>query len=174
MTKRNFLLLLVLLLGVLAYSQPPVTLRAFKQPVLPGTVPVGVSPNTPPSSQIGKRLSTNYYLYLIYPKSTAIQPQQVWIKGKAYKLSVDPVASTPVEHVNRNIPTRPVTTVLVPKTSSKVARLVPVSLLEAATPPATVKKLMQTSELVVSYKWKGKTYYKTVKKITELEPEMAE
>jgi hypothetical protein len=34
--------------------------------------------------------------------------------------------------------------------------------------------MVTSNELVVSYKWKGKTYYKALKTLTELDPEMAE
>lgn len=38
----------------------------------------------------------------------------------------------------------------------------------------TVKKLTAANELVLKYQWKGKTWYKTVKKIKELEPVFGE
>jgi hypothetical protein len=174
MSRRYLLLLAALLTGVFIYSQPTVALQAYKQPVMPGTVPVGVYKDAPPTGQISQRTSTNYYLYLIYPQSATIRPKLVWINRKPYKITLEPVDKTPVEHTNRNIPARPVTTVLVAKTPNKVVRLVPVSLADAAIPSATVKKLMETSELVVSYQWKGKTYHKAVKKIKELEPLMME
>lgn len=93
---------------------------------------------------------------------------------KAYKVKVEPVAKTPVEHTNRNIPARPVTTVMVPKTAHKVVRLLPGATASSTSPAASARKLMETHELVVSYKWKGKTYYKALDQIAELEPEMME
>lgn len=174
MMKRKLLLLSALLLGVFAYSQPTLTLRAYKQVVFPGTVPVGISENSPPSGQVRKKASTNYFLYLVYPKKETVAPQLVWIQKKAYRVKVEPVPKTPVEHTNRNIPTRPVTTVLVPQTSGKAVRLVPATFTDSTPVSASARKLVETSELVVSYKWKGKTYYKALGKITELEPEMME
>lgn len=170
----NLLLMLTLLAGLISGAQPPLTLKGYKQVVIPGTVPVGISEDAPPSTRIGKRVSTNYYLYLVYPPKEAVQPLQVWIHKKPYKITVEPVAQTPVEHTGRNIPTRPVTTVLVDKTGQKVVRLLPAAALESAPLPTRVQKLVDRSELVVAYKWKGKTCYKALDKITELEPEMME
>ena len=174
MMMPNLLLMLTLLAGLISGAQPPLSLKAYKQVVIPGTVPVGISDDAPPSSRIGKRVSTNYYLYLVSPPKEAVQPLQVWINKKPYKITVETVARTPVEHTSRNIPTRPVTTVLVAKTGQKVVRLQPAAPLERASLPARAQKLVDSSELVVAYKWKGKTYYKALDKITELEPEMME
>jgi hypothetical protein len=174
MMKRKLLLGFAVLLGVFAYSQPTLTLRAYKQVIFPGTVPVGISENSSASTEVRKRTSTHYYLYLTYPSKEAILPQQVWINKKAYKVKVESVAKTPVEHTNRNIPARPVTTVMVPKTSQRVVRLLPEAATTSTPPAASARKLMETHELVVSFKWKGKTYYKALDQVTELEPEMME
>jgi hypothetical protein len=174
MMKRKLLLVTGLLLGVFAYSQPNLTLRAYKQVVFPGTVPVRISEDNASTARVGKKASTTYYLYLVYPQKETVLPNQVWINKKAYALKTEPVVKTPVEHIGRNIPTRPVTTVLVPKTSNRVLRLQPVAATGNPVPVASAQKLIDTSELVVRYKWKGKIYYKAVKKITEMEPEMME
>lgn len=173
--KRNLILLMALLAGIWVYAQPSLALYGYKQKVFPGTVPVGISEDGNQSAQVAPRVTANYFLYLVAPKGETIQPVLVWINKKAYTVKVETVTRTPVEHVNRNIPARPVTTVLVPKTTRKVVRLVPASLADASVKPSSVvKKLMGTSELVVSYKWKGKTYHKALKQLKELDPEMAE
>jgi hypothetical protein len=173
--KRNLLLLAALLAGVFAFSQPTLSLRGFKQLVFPGTVPVGISKEEGSSARVTRGPAANYFLYLSHPKGETIQPLQLWINKKAYTLSVEAVGPTPIEHTNRNIPARPVKTVLVPRTTHKVVRLVPQR--EATTNlsmPSSARQLVASSELVVSYKWKGKTYYKALKTLTELDPEMAE
>lgn len=174
MMKRKLLGVAAVLLGVFAYSQPTVKVRAFKQVVFPGTVPVRISEDSPSATRPAKKAATTYYLYLSYPKNENVLPKVVWINKKSYSVKVEPVAKTPVEHTNRNIPTRPVTTELVPRTTHKVVRLHPLATTNAAPIPSGAQKLLQTSELVVGYKWKGKTYYKALPKITELEPEMME
>lgn len=174
MMMQKLLLILLLLSGLVSSAQPALSLRAYKQAVAPGTVPVGVSENSSPGAEVRKRIATRYYLYLSHSPKTAIQPQRLWIGKKAYMVEVEPVAKTPVEHVNRNIPARPVTTVLVPRSSQKVVRLKPGAATEAAPLPASARSLIETSELVVSYTWKGKTYYKALDKITVLDPEMME
>lgn len=174
MMISKLLLMLTLLSGLIAGAQPPLTLKGYKQVVFPGTVPVGISEDAPPSARIAKRVSTKYYLYLVYPPKETVQPLQVWINKKPYTITAEPVAKTPVEHINRNIPARPVTTVLVATTPDKVVRLQPVTALDSASLPARARKLVDSSELVVSYKWKGKTCYKALAKLTELEPEMME
>ena len=162
-------------MGLLAFGQPTLELRGYKQLIFPGTVPVRISEGEGSSGTVKRGPSANYFLYLSYSRSETIQPLQVWINKKPYAVSVEAVGPTPIEHTNRNIPTRPVKTVLVPKTTQNVVRLVPQR--EAATTASlttTAKKLVTANELVVSYKWKGKTYYKALKTLKELDPEMAE
>lgn len=139
MMKRKLLGVAAVLLGVFAYSQPPLRVRAFKQVVFPGTVPVRISEDNPSATRPAKKASTTYYLYLSYPKNESVLPQVVWINKKSYRLKVEPVAKTPVEHTNRNIPTRPVTTQLVPRTSDKVVRLHPLATNNALPTPAGAK-----------------------------------
>ena len=173
--KRNLILLIALLAGVWVYSQPTLKLYGYKQVIFPGTVPVRISEDGNQSAQVAPKARNNFFLYLAYPKSESIQPLQLWIRKKAYSVKVETIAKTPVEHVNRNIPARPVTTVLVPKTTQKVMFLNPKELTgKPVTPSAAAQKLIDTSELVLAYKWKGKTYYKALKELKELEPEMAE
>lgn len=174
MMMQKLLLVLLLMSGLVCGAQPALSLRAYKQAVAPGTVPAGVSENSSPGAEVRKRIATRYYLYLSYSPRTTIQPQRVWIGKKAYTLEVEPVVKTPVEHVNRNIPSHPVTTVLIPRTSRKVVRLKPGTATDAAPLPASARNLIDTSELVVSYTWKGKTYYKALDKITVLDPQMME
>lgn len=174
MIKLKLLLAFVLLTGLYTYGQSTITLKAFKQAVMPGTVPVVISENAPSDARAKQKPAARYFLYLIYPQGETVQPLQVWIQKKAYKVTVEPVASTPVEHINRNIPARPVTTVLVAKTKNKVVRLLPATPADSATPPASLRKLVNANELVVTYKRKGKTCQKAIQQITELEPEMAE
>ena len=174
--KRNLILLVVTLLaGIMVYSQPTLKLYGYKQVIIPGTVPVVISEDGKPSAQVAPKVWNNFFLYLTYSKGETIQPMQLWINKKAYTVKVEPIAKTPVEHVNRNIPARPVTTVLVPKTTNKIVFLNPKELTgKPVTPSASAKKLIDTSELVLAYKWKGKIYYKALKELKELEPEMAE
>ncbi|HEY1115404.1 MAG TPA: hypothetical protein VGE66_17650 [Chitinophagaceae bacterium] len=171
---QKLLLVLTMFSGLVCSAQPSLSLRAYKQAVAPGTVPVGINENSSPGAEVRKRIATRYYFYLSYSPKTTIQPQRVWIGKKAYTIEVEPVPKTPVEHINRNIPTHPVTTVLVPRTSQKVVRLKPGAATSATPLPASARTLIETSELVVSYTWKGKTYYKALNKITVLDPEMME
>ena len=172
--KRNLLLLITLLMGLFGFGQPTLGLRGYKQLVFPGTVPVRISEGEGSTATVKRGPATNYFLYLSYAKGETIQPLQVWINKKAYTVSVEGVGPIPIEHTNRNIPTRPVKTVLVPKTTQKVVRLVPQREATTATLSSAAKKMVTSNELVVSYKWKGKTYYKALKTLTELDPEMAE
>src|SRR5215203_2029809 len=106
--KRNLLLIAGLLAGVYAFSQPNLTLRGYKQLVFPGTVPAGISNGEGSSARVTRGPAASYFLYLAHAKSETIQPLQLWINKKAYTLTVEAAAPTPIEHINRNIPAKPV------------------------------------------------------------------
>ena len=172
--KRNLLLLTAVLLGFMAYSQPAITIQAYKQNVLPGMVPKGVTNEEGTPTERGNGASVQYYIYLLQAKTDSITPLQVWINKQAYKITTERVPKTPVIVTNRMIPNKPTHTTLVPKTSKKVVQWVPAGKIQQQTPAAGAKNLMQTSELVISYRYKGKIYYKGVKELKELEPLMGE
>ncbi|MGZ4012277.1 MAG: hypothetical protein ACXVLF_15055 [Flavisolibacter sp.] len=137
-------------------------LYGFKQKQTPGTVRMDDNGNERPRTQ-----QYNYYIYLV--SKSKVTPTEIWMSGQAYAVTASP-QSSPVEYRHPNsAESRP--HVLVPKTNSRVIQLSP-SQDRIEKPNAKGKSLASKNELVVIYRANNKLYYKTVSKLTELEPVM--
>lgn len=115
-------------------------------------------------------LKVTYYIYLSTTAKTRVYPIEVWIKGNAYSARPETVGSTPVQVSGPVVMGRTQKKTLVPKTTQKVTRLVPIPL-TADKSSQKAQKLAAENELVVVYKQGGKTFYKTLKALTELSPQ---
>ena len=115
-------------------------------------------------------LKVNHFIYLTTTSKTRVYPIEVWIKGKAFSARTEAVANTPVQVSGVVVMGRTQKTTLVPKTTQKVTRLIPTPL-TASKSSQKAKTLAGENELVVVYKQGGKTFYKTLKTITELSPQ---
>jgi hypothetical protein len=153
-------------------NTPVVKIYAYAQSVVPG-----VNPNSKAIDESGKEINVepksrqNYLIYLEQKKSAAIQPTTIWIKDKNYSLSYDEVKQTPVELSSSNLMNDKKKMELVPKTKNKVLKLILTGVIEdQAIISTTLKKLIAKNNLVISYNWKGKTYYAALKNIKMLEP----
>lgn len=163
---KKGLLITALLFSLVMAGQPVLKLYGFSRVSTPGMVPArefdenGRTISKPANESVG------YFIYLAANTSLKIQPKEVWIKGKRYLVNSAPVIQSPVIAGKDT---------LVKATSLKILELRwdnnPSTTTSA---PATVKKLAATNELVLKYQWKGKTWYKMVKKIKELEPVFGE
>jgi hypothetical protein len=153
-----FLLSLLITAGCLA--QPALKLYGYSQSHLPGMVPKGTK---------GNGSQENYYVYLQHKTSDKISPEELYVKGVRYSFS-QKNAPLPVMHSNNNIPVKQVNTVLVPANGLKTIAVNTGNIISYR--GRTSKKLISENELVISYTWKGKHYYKMLKKLTVLEPQM--
>lgn len=115
-------------------------------------------------------LKVSYFIYLSTVAKTRVYPMEVWIKGKAYSARPEAIATTPVQISGNVVVGRTQKTTLVPKTTQKVTRLIPIPL-TASKSSKKAQTLAGENELVVVYKQGGKTYYKTLKTLTELSPQ---
>lgn len=163
---KKGLLITALLFSLVMAGQPALKLYGFSRVSTPGMVPArefdenGRTINKPANESIG------YFIYLAANASLKIQPKEIWIMGKRYRVSSAPVIQSPVVAGKDT---------LVKATSLKIQELQWDNKPSTTTStPATVKKLAATNELVLKYQWKGKTYYKSLKKISELEPVFGE
>jgi len=165
---KKELLLISLLLGIASFGQPSVKLFAFEQDNVPGTKPVVKDENGNTVRKVAAM--KNYFIYLSFNKSYNISPTQVFVKGKPLIIRTVSSQSTPIEHVNSNIPNKPAKTVLVPATTNKVLQLHVNELEELSTKTNDIKKLTDKNDVVVVYSWKSKKYYAAMSKIKKLEP----
>jgi len=148
----------------LAFAQPVTKVYAYSQSFTPGIVPQRDIAEKPGAAFQKSHTIINYYIYLKLGSSALVQPKQIWIKGKWYKIIRSSPVKTPV------FADQPGKKILVPSTGYKVLQVQPGDTLQAIGKlSGTVKKMMNNSELVIAYNWKGVTYYNSVKKITVLE-----
>lgn len=153
-------------MGLLAQTTPIVKLYGYSQAVLQGVKPSGAIDETGKEIKAVTDKKLNYYIYAEQKKSTVITIVSVWIKGKNYSVKASLVSKTPVV-MKSDDPSG--NTELVPKSTNKIILITPGS--EKITTqklPISIGKTISTSELILVYKWKGKTYYSEVKKIKEL------
>ena len=166
--RKKLLIFISLILSVDLFSQPAVKIFAFERENLPGTKASGVTDEN--GNRVQKEASRkDYFVYLSFNKAYNISPSKVFIRGTSYEIKATK-ATTPVQYINRNIPSNPRKVVLVPATKNKVVQL------EVAKPETenkksgTIRKLIGRNDIVVEYLWKGKRYLVSIKKITKLEP----
>lgn len=163
---KKGLLTTALLFSLVMAGQPAIKLYGFSRVSTPGMVPArefdenGRTISKPANESIG------YFIYLAASPSLKIKPKEIWIMGKRYPVSSAPVIQSPVVTGKDT---------LVKATSLKIQEVKwGNSPLNTTSLSTTVKKLTAANELVLKYQWKGRTYYKVIKKIKELEPAFGE
>ena len=162
----------LIVIGSDLQSQPSIKVFGFEQESSPGTVAANVKDEN--GNPIKKAANQkNYFIYLSLKQKYHITPQQVFINGEVFPVETSTIETTPIEHVNNNIPGKAGQTTLVPKTMNKVIKLKIVAPVQAEK-TSTAKKLTHKNEVVVSYTWKKKKYFAVLKKLKKLEPVLNE
>src|SRR5689334_7720013 len=87
--------------------------------------------------------TTVYYIYVSASKTTSIQPKKIYVKGSWYNIASFKTVKTD----------------LVPVKNTKVSQI------ELGAP---LQKGSSSSELIISYSWKGHNYKTSIKKIKVL------
>jgi len=168
---KNLWFLFWLAISGSAMGQPSVKIHAYSQVMMPGTVPKDVTDENGNLVNVKRELPVNYYIYAVHVVSAKISFSEVWINGKYYKIQTNHVDTTPVVNINYNIPDNPVKVVLVPATKLRVVSIAPVdSPVNKMNPETWLRNMIEHSELVVCYIYRGKKYYIGVKKIKKLQP----
>jgi len=162
---KKIYLAFCLLVSTIAFAQPRIRVYAFAQETTPGTIPVDEYGNPRKMEP-----NINYLLYAEYQGSYAIKFDGVWIKGKGYSAQSSVVTSTPVTITNYDIPSKPVTIVLVPATKQKVMELQPIGRASINVNAAWFRDMLRKNELIISYYYKGKKYFIPVRKLNWLPP----
>lgn len=169
MKKIWFLFLLTISLA--AMGQPSVKIYAYSQVTTPGNIPAGVTDENGKPVDLKLVPSVNYYIFAVYPGSVQINFNEIWIRGKYYKVQTERVASTPVVNTNNDNPSSPIKTVLVPSTQLQVTAISPVgSFSNIMIRTSWFRNMLKRSALIVSYVYHGKKYFIGVKKIKTLQP----
>lgn len=154
-----------------AQSYPLVKIHAYSRATLGGAKPGGIVEEGGSEVKTAAVEKLNYFFYAEYRSAFKFTITGIWIKGKSYGIKTEPVAATPVT-INIVSPEGSESKVtLVPATANKILHFYP-SGQPAITskPTAWLKNLLESSELVIKYQWKGKSWYYAVKKINRLDP----
>ncbi|MGE5519476.1 MAG: hypothetical protein ACM3VS_06055 [Candidatus Dadabacteria bacterium] len=128
----------------------------------------GAAPRTNEQGEVtrtNKEANYNYYLYLV--SRSRVYPSELWLNGQHYNVTYKKVVS-PVVRENTNLPITTKKEILVPKTSSMVLQLTPVTTIEGKASVKVSEKLKK-NELVVLYKQNGKFYYSSLDKLSILD-----
>jgi hypothetical protein len=161
--KRSFLIY-GLLISQLVIAQPVTKVYAYSQAFTPGIVPQREIAEEPGKAVQKSHTKINYYIYIKLGSSVTVQPKQIWIMGKWFKIIHSSQVKTPIYAEG------PGKKLLVPSTGYKVLQVQPGDTLQSAGKISTaLKKMMSSSELILAYSYKGMTYYSAVKKITVLD-----
>jgi len=161
--KQFYFLFIAILASFFSFAQVEGASKiyGYKQKVMPGTIRVDENGNPAPRKTI-----YNYYIYLA--STSKVTPVEIWINNEPYDVTINEVKTTPVEYTN---PTSDAgkSKILVPKTTRRVLQLTP-ALNKIQKPTLKGKALSVKNELVIIYKGNRKLYYKTVSKLSVLEP----
>ena len=169
MKKILLLLAMTFYLWTITFAQTKV--YAYAQPVVSGVSPQGIIDET--GKQIKKPRSSkfNYYLFIRHKASKDIKPVAVYMKNGGWQVNFQPVDSTPVYITDVKFPLTPQKVMLVPKTTKKVLSLqMDLDKSISNNPSRKLARKLKKSEIVFEYTQGGKTKYKSLKKITVLDP----
>ena len=173
--KYKLPFLIPALLSVLVSSAektPIIKIYAYSQAITRGRDPgKGIINENGTLEKENAKPGIHYLIYLEQTRSSEIKPEQIWIHGISHSINSVIISNTPVELEDQVVYGESKKEILVHETFNKVLQLIITGFSkELLTTSNTLKKLISSSELVVSYLWKGKRYYKAVKKIKMLEP----
>lgn len=165
--KKNLLFFMFFATSLGIYGQPTIKIIAFEQENVPGTVPSGVK-NENGTERKKAAAPKNYFIFMTYQKSSPIRPGEVFIRGKSFTAEKNEVKGTPYYYTDSAIPNNHRKITLVPKTKNDVIQLTLNENPERKKISFTTQKLIKENDVVITYFWKQKEYFMTLKKISKL------
>lgn len=170
--KQKILLLAIMILSAWSYTFSQTKVYAYAQPVVSGVSPQGVIDETGKEVKPPQRARFNHFFYIQHSRCKKnVEPVAIWMDGRAWRVKHNAVDSTPVYIANIKFPGTSEKVILVPKTRKKVLSLQIDYERPIETPAsASLQKMINDSAIVFEYTINGKTKYKSLKKLTLLEP----
>lgn len=170
--KQKILLLAIMILSAWSYTFSQTKVYAYAQPVVSGVNPQGVIDETGKVVKPQQRARFNHYFYIQHSRCKKnVEPVAIWMDGRAWRVKYNAVDSTPVYIANIKFPGTSEKVILVPKTRKKVLSLQLDYDRPIETPAsASLQKIINDAAIVFEYTVNGKTKYKSLKKLTVLEP----
>lgn len=172
MKQKIFFSIVFLAFSLIVVGQklPVIKVYAYSQVTLKGAKPGGVIEEGGAEVKQSSAQNINYYFYIEYRSKEKFSVSALWINGKSYQIKTDTIRQTPVEGNAADATGMGKRSVLVPATKNKVLLIIPGAELSNSIKSSSLKKQFVKGELLIVYKWKGKTYYYTIPKIKVLEP----
>jgi hypothetical protein len=175
MKNRSIIPVLLLITVISGFTQvkPPVKkVYGYKQASIPGILPNYSEENDiQPTGKAKPKQNYNYWFYLEFPKTEKINITGLWISTIRYDIKVDTITRFPVKKIVFTGMEKNDTTIMVPATKNKVFLVYP-SGENKVDDSKYVLNLARINELVIRYTWKKQTYYTTLKKLKELNPDV--
>lgn len=175
MRNKIFIPVILLIIIISGFTQvkPPVKkVYAYKQASIPGILPNYSEENDiQPTGRPKTKQNYNYWFYLEYPKTEKINITGLWISAIRHDIKVDTITQLPVKKIIFTGMDKNDTTIMVPATKNKVLLIYP-SGESKVDDSKYALNLARINELVIRYTWKKSTYYTTVKKLKELNPDV--
>jgi hypothetical protein len=175
MKNRSIIPVLLLITVISGFTQvkPPVKkVYGYKQASIPGILPNYSEENDiQPTGKTKPKQNYNYWFYLEFPKTEKINITGLWISTIRYDIKVDTITRFPVKKIVFTGMEKNDTTIMVPATKNKVFLVYP-SGENKVDDSKYVLNLARINELVIRYTWKKQTYYTTLKKLKELNPDV--
>ena len=146
---------------------------AYKQATIPGNIIANDENDIKENNgkkQIERKQNFNYWFYLSIPKKEKVTITGLWIDNQQYEIKQDSITNLPVKKIIYTGLQKNDTIIMAPITSNKVILVYPGH--EKMNDSKYALNLLRTSELVIRYTWKNKTYYTSIKNIKELIPDV--
>lgn len=158
--------------GFTQVKTPVKKVYGYKQASIPGILPDYSEENDiQPTGKAKPKQNYNYWFYLEFPKTEKINITGLWISNIRYDIKVDTITQFPVKKIIFTGMEKNDTTIMVPATKNKVLLIYP-SGENKVDDSKYVLNLARINELVIRYSWKKQTYYTTLKKLKELNPDV--
>src|SRR4030095_917689 len=176
---RTFLLILIVSIGFLLSGflqlKPPIkNVYGYKQANIPGILPTYIEENDiAPKAPTKPKLSLNYWFYVEIPKTQKINITGLWISGIQHNIRSEVVNDLPAKKIIFTGMEKNDTVVMMPVTKNKVMLIKPSGESKDTIIRSNyISNLAQANELVIRYTWENKTFYTTMKKLKELNPDV--
>ena len=168
-----FIFLFVITAPGFIQNKPPVKkIYGYKQASIPGILPNYSEENDiQPTGKNKPKQNYNYWFYIVFLKTEKINVTGLWISGIQHDLKSETVNNLPVRKIIFSGTDKNDTTIMVPFSKNKIILVYP-SGESKLDDSKYALNLARLNELVLRYTWKNKTYYKTIKKLKELTPDV--
>ena len=176
MKKNAFIpvvLFVIILSGFIQVKSPVKKTYGYKQASIPGIVPAYPEETDIQPVKTRPKQNYNYWFYLEIAGSEKINFTGLWISGVQHDIKAETITDLPVRKITITGVGKNDTTIMVPATKNKVLLVYPSG--ESKNTKIYTKntrQLISSNELVIRYVWKNQTYYSTIKKLKELDPDV--